>query len=770
MGLALVRVGRAKYWHTVRYKDGLRITNLEIDPIPVIMAHGIGGVAYHQHWITDMPGIQKVPLDPDKPPYIVPPMTQVENMPDNGLRVASTFSGAGGTCIGFRMAGFRSIWASEFVDAAREVYELNHPGVPVDARDIRDVTAQDILDATGLSVGELDVLEGSPPCFVAGTPVPTLRGVLPIECVEPDDRVLTHKGRWRRVVSTSRRRADTITVCGRIGVTPDHLFFCRAPDEAPNEAWWTPAAKVAGSFCATPIKFPSCDIPPPPAGLIHNQAFWRDIGLWLGDDRLGDVTSSALIEWLHEWFDQGVQDRTMPGWVFGAPPELRAALHNGFIESSSVGDDVGHTLTVRGRCMAAAVALLCESLGWNACMRGPVDVPDEAGHGPEFNIRCTPAANPDDPGFDGLRWSVMDPGNLPGGRDVVVHDLEVEEDHSFVADVFVVHNCAGFSTAGKRERSWGKICDYSETEQRVDDLFFEFARLVKGIQPRMFMGENVSGLVKGRAKGYFKLILQDLKDCGYHVRAKVLDAQWLGVPQSRKRLIFLGVRDDLGVESTYPTPMLMRYSVREALDFLPGQRLIHDTRGDPKFSQGDVTDRPAPTIVQGGGAVSLHYTVRTKSLSYPPSEEEIEAADMSRYRAGKLWEQLRPGQSAAQLGEHLRGGSTKGVHGALRRDAWNKPSYTVMQTGGHAGSASVTHPEECRKLYVWEIKRLCGFPDDFYLTGTYKQQWERMGRAVPPVMAFWIAREIRNLLLGIDGDDPWEHDPMQLMDPRMYVP
>ncbi|MCZ7641411.1 MAG: DNA cytosine methyltransferase [Verrucomicrobia bacterium] len=74
--------------------------------------------------------------------------------------------------------------------------------------------------------------------------------------------------------------------------------------------------------------------------------------------------------------------------------------------------------------------------------------------------------------------------------------------------------CASFSTAGKREKHWGKAKPYSDTVQRTDDLFFEYIRLIEGLKPRVFVAENVSGLVKGVAKGYFLEILARLKACG----------------------------------------------------------------------------------------------------------------------------------------------------------------------------------------------------------------------------------------------------------------
>ena len=99
-----------------------------------------------------------------KSPYTIPTMSEVREVPPNGLNVVSTFSGCGGTCLGYEMAGFNVLWGSEFVSAAREVYALNHPGVILDDRDIRTVTGNDILQAINMRIGDVDVLEGSPPC------------------------------------------------------------------------------------------------------------------------------------------------------------------------------------------------------------------------------------------------------------------------------------------------------------------------------------------------------------------------------------------------------------------------------------------------------------------------------------------------------------------------------------------------------------------------------------------------------------------------------
>jgi DNA (cytosine-5)-methyltransferase 1 len=247
--------------------------------------------------------------------------------------------------------------------------------------------------------------------------------------------------------------------------------------------------------------------------------------------------------------------------------------------------------------------------------------------------------------------------------------------------------CASFSTAGKREAGWGQVRKYSDTQQRVDDLFFEFARILKGLQPKVFVAENVSGLVKGKAKGYFKMILGELKDCGYNVRAKVLDAQWLGVPQQRQRVIFMGAHRDLGLKSIFPSPLKYCYSVRDAWR--------------------SVLDGFAPSL-EG-------------------------------YKIGKMWEQIGPGQHHP-------------ARFSLYRVGLDKPCATIQQrmankNGKPFMGARCTHPYEKRYLSIPELKRICAFPDDFQLTGTFAQQWERLGRAVPPIMMYHVAKTIRDEIL-----------------------
>jgi len=316
------------------------------------------------------------------------------------------------------------------------------------------------------------------------------------------------------------------------------------------------------------------------------------------------------------------------------------------------------------------------------------------------------------------------PGTIVDGRDIrLVDPLEVLRAIDVkVGELDVLDGsppCSSFSTAGKREKGWGEVKKYSDKEQRTDDLFFEYVRFIRAIKPKVFVAENVSGLVKGTAKGYFLEILRAMKACGYRVEAQLLDAQWLGVPQARQRIIFQGVREDLDLSPAYPAPFRYRYSIR---DVLPGlARVVHDTSGDR--STGDVTDRPCPTITVGGlQSNACHFRVEDES-------------DISRQAIGREYDKLNPGEASEKY------------FSLVRADA-DQPCPTVTAAGGmNSGIACVVHPSEKRKFSIAELQRICAFPDDFKLSGSYAQKWERMGRAVPPLMMRAVAEAVRDRVL-----------------------
>lgn len=107
--------------------------------------------------------------------------------------------------------------------------------------------------------------------------------------------------------------------------------------------------------------------------------------------------------------------------------------------------------------------------------------------------------------------------------------------------------CSSFSMAGSREDAWGENKKFREGQahQVLDDLFFDFIKIAKKLQPKIVVAENVKGLVMGKARGYVKQIFQKFNEAGYDVQLFLLNAAFMGVPQRRERTFFVARRKDL---------------------------------------------------------------------------------------------------------------------------------------------------------------------------------------------------------------------------------
>lgn len=254
--------------------------------------------------------------------------------------------------------------------------------------------------------------------------------------------------------------------------------------------------------------------------------------------------------------------------------------------------------------------------------------------------------------------------------------------------------CQGFSTAGKR---------------MIDDprnqLFREYVRLLRGLQPKVFVMENVSGMVKGKMKILFAEILRELKASGYRVKAKLLNAMYLGVPQSRERMIFIGVREDLGIEPSHPKPFSRAVTVREAIPYA----VAIATNSSMVSRWMDAQHSVSPTITKTvgndkGGMIEVVIT------------EDMLLQDN---KLTNLYDQIPIGGSAE----------------------------SVTRPGTNSGRASICHWTEKRLLSIPEIKRLSSYPDCYAFVGSHANQWARIGNSVPPRMMQAVAEHIRDEIL-----------------------
>lgn len=210
--------------------------------------------------------------------------------------------------------------------------------------------------------------------------------------------------------------------------------------------------------------------------------------------------------------------------------------------------------------------------------------------------------------------------------------------------------CQGFSTAGARMLNDSR-----------NQLFREYTRLLREINPRTFVMENVSGMVKGKMKLIFAQILMELKACGYQVSARLMDSQYFGVPQIRQRLIFIGVRNDLGIQPSHPRPQIQPVAANEAIPGFTGQMV---TAGNERHTLAGrlktwSPSKPSPTIMATRAGISyfqdglpkIFTTDELKRLGAFPDEYILTGSKAEQWR--RIGNSVPPLMARA-IGLHIR--------------------------------------------------------------------------------------------------------------------
>jgi len=255
--------------------------------------------------------------------------------------------------------------------------------------------------------------------------------------------------------------------------------------------------------------------------------------------------------------------------------------------------------------------------------------------------------------------------------------------------------CQAFSFAGKK----------LGFEDARGTLFFELARAVKEIQPKIAVGENVKGLLKHENGKTLKAMIEIMDDLGYRVMTRVLRAQYLDVPQKRERLIILCVKKSLDIPFIFPLEKNYTVSLSDALKNVP-------------TSEGQ---------------------------KYPPSKKKI----LDKIPPGGYWRDLPDRLQREYMGaSYFMGG---GKTGMARRLSWDEPSLTLTCSPAQKQTERC-HPEETRPLTVREYARIQSFPDSWEFEGSISSQYKQIGNAVAVNMGYHMGR---CLLAMLDGSfDP----------------
>ncbi|WP_370388261.1 DNA (cytosine-5-)-methyltransferase [Snodgrassella alvi] len=259
--------------------------------------------------------------------------------------------------------------------------------------------------------------------------------------------------------------------------------------------------------------------------------------------------------------------------------------------------------------------------------------------------------------------------------------------------------CQAFSYAGQKRGF----------EDARGTLFFEFARAIEEIKPKVFLAENVKGLLNHDCGKTLNTIKKIIDDIGYFlIEPRVLKAIFYKVPQKRERLFLVGIRKDIAdkVKFRWPSPYNRIMTLRDAL------------------KKGDLYDCDVPL---------------STGIKYPQRKAEI----LSFVPEGGYWKDLPDNlQREFMMKSYYLGG---GKTGMARRLAWNEPSLTLTCSPAQKQTERC-HPDETRPLTVREYARIQTFPDSWQFSGPINNQYKQIGNAVPVNLAYAVGRSLIKLL------------------------
>lgn len=253
--------------------------------------------------------------------------------------------------------------------------------------------------------------------------------------------------------------------------------------------------------------------------------------------------------------------------------------------------------------------------------------------------------------------------------------------------------CQAFSYAGKR----------LGLEDARGTLFYHYAIFLEKLQPKMFLFENVRGLLTHDGGKTYTTMLDIFEKAGYEIHKKVLNAWDYGVAQKRERLITIGIRQDLKEQIHYefPVPHTYKPVLRDVLQDVP------------------------------------------KSLGVPYGEKKRKIFEL--VPAGGYWRDIDPNIAKEYMKScwDMEGGRT----GILRRLSMDEPSLTVL-TSPSQKQTERCHPLEARPFTVRENARCQSFPDEWEFCGNVMSQYKQVGNAVPVNLAYDVAVKIYEALEG----------------------
>ena len=299
--------------------------------------------------------------------------------------------------------------------------------------------------------------------------------------------------------------------------------------------------------------------------------------------------------------------------------------------------------------------------------------------------------------------------------------------------------CQSFSTVGKRQ--------YDERAK----MYKEYRRLLSIIRPKMFIFENVYGLLTMKDDQNRPVIenviesfenFRDFEDnLGYDIHTELLNAKDYGVPQSRERVFLVGIRNDLLIKEGWefpPKKVSKPLSVSDAISDLPKlnngeEKSFYDSKPNTKY-QYLMRDGERRLTNHKNGTYGLRMLEIMKLVKQGEGKNQI----------NKLVDE---GKASKEL--YL----TSGYRNSYGRLWWDKPSSTITNNLSTPSSLRCIHPNQNRALTSREGARLQSFPDSFQFYGSKTQVNIQIGNAVPPLLSIALADSVKRFFLNNFDED-----------------
>lgn len=281
--------------------------------------------------------------------------------------------------------------------------------------------------------------------------------------------------------------------------------------------------------------------------------------------------------------------------------------------------------------------------------------------------------------------------------------------------------CQAYSTVGKR---------------LIDDprgkLFQEYYRILKELKPRLFVFENVKGLLSMQKGDLIKTIISLFESIGYHMQMKLLNAADYGAPQIRERIILVGTLDSRKYVYPKPTHYDQELGVPKDKNLKPYVTLGEALGDLPSMSTGQsATEYACPPQNEYQKLMRANAPKEIQEHEVPKNNAKLVA----------LMQALPDGGSPKDIPEELRPSS--GFANCYCRLWWDKPSTTITRNLGCPSSSRCVHPKDPRPLSTREGARLQGFPDDYIFCGSRCDKHLQIGNAVPTFLSRAIKDSVK---------------------------